>query len=55
MPVGIIINCLSVALGGICGTLAGRKLSEDFKTQLNMVLVMPFSWLWSFVILPLIS
>ncbi len=37
MPIGIIINVLSVALGGIVGTVAGHKLSHDFKEKLNMV------------------
>ncbi len=37
MPIGIIINVLSVALGGLVGTLAGHKLSTDFKEKLNMV------------------
>ncbi len=37
MPTGIIINVLSVALGGIVGTVAGHKLSLDFKEKLNMV------------------
>lgn len=37
MPTGIIINVLSVALGGIAGTLVGHKLSLNFKEKLNMV------------------
>ncbi len=37
MPTGIIINVLSVALGGLCGSLFGHKLSENFKENLNMV------------------
>ncbi len=37
MPTGIIINVLSVALGGLVGTVAGHKLSADFKEKLNMV------------------
>ncbi len=37
MPTGIIINVLSVAIGGIVGTVAGHKLSLDFKEKLNMV------------------
>ncbi len=37
MPTGIIINVLSVALGGLVGTVAGHKLSLDFKEKLNMV------------------
>ena len=37
MPTGVIINVLSVALGGLIGTVAGHKLSLDFKEKLNMV------------------
>ena len=38
MPIGVIVNCLAVVIGGLCGTLAGHKLSEEFKYQLNIVL-----------------
>ncbi len=37
MPTGIIINVLSVAVGGLIGTAAGHKLSLDFKENLNMI------------------
>lgn len=37
MPIGIIINSLSVVVGAIIGSLAGHKLSESFKENLNMV------------------
>jgi len=37
MPYGIIINVLSVLIGGIVGTLAGRYLSTEFKTQITYV------------------
>ncbi len=37
MPVGILINVLSVIIGGIVGTIAGHKLSLDFKQKMNMV------------------
>ena len=37
MPTGIIINVLSVAIGGLVGTVAGHKLSLDFKENLNMI------------------
>lgn len=36
MPVGIIINALSVLLGGIFGAIGGRKMSNNFKDGLNM-------------------
>ena len=37
MPTGIIINTLSIALGGIIGALAGKILNERLKTTLNMI------------------
>lgn len=37
MPIGIIINCSAVAIGGLFGCLAGQKLPENFKTQLNII------------------
>ena len=37
MPIGIIINSLSIALGGAAGTWIGNKLSMDFKEKINMI------------------
>lgn len=37
MPIGIIINASSVALGGIVGTLVGKKLSSEFKATLTLI------------------
>ena len=37
MPVGVITNVLSVALGGIVGTLFGGKLSTRFKESLTLI------------------
>ncbi|MDO4621025.1 MAG: DUF554 domain-containing protein [Lachnospiraceae bacterium] len=37
MPIGIIINVLSVVIGGILGAVMGDKLHMDFKEKLNMV------------------
>lgn len=37
MPVGIIINCLAVLLGGIIGAAAKDKISAKFKENLNMI------------------
>lgn len=37
MPIGVIINALSVVIGGILGTVLGHKLTQDFKTQINLV------------------
>ena len=38
MPIGVIIDAASVAVGGILGALAGHKLPENLKAQLNIVL-----------------
>lgn len=37
MPTGIIINSLSILLGGAAGGLLGHKLTEKFKTEITMV------------------
>ena len=37
MPAGVIINVLSVALGGLAGSVFGNKLSSEFKEKLNLV------------------
>lgn len=37
MPIGIIINSLSILLGGIFGTLAGHRFPDKFKTDLTLV------------------
>ncbi len=37
MPIGVIINALVVVIGGIVGALAGDKISEAFKENLNTV------------------
>lgn len=37
MPVGVIINAMSIVVGGILGTVAGHKLKEDFKGNLEMI------------------
>ena len=34
MPVGEILDVLSVAIGGIIGALAGKRLSEEFKKKI---------------------
>ncbi|ETW88242.1 hypothetical protein Y022_08605 [Streptococcus thermophilus TH1477] len=36
MPTGIIINSLSIILGGIAGGLFGDYLRDDFKENLNL-------------------
>jgi hypothetical protein len=37
MPIGIIVNALSIVVGGAIGTLVGGKLSGDFKDKINMI------------------
>ena len=37
MPIGVMINVLSVAIGGIIGAAAGEKLPDKFKNELNLV------------------
>ena len=37
MPVGIIVNCLSVALGGWMGAVLTDRIPELFKTQLTQI------------------
>lgn len=38
MPIGVIINCLAVTIGGLCGNVVGQKLSDYMIEQLYMVL-----------------
>ncbi len=37
MPVGIIINALSIVLGGLCGAVVKDRLSDNYKDTLNMI------------------
>lgn len=37
MPVGVIINALSVVIGGIIGAVLGNKLTDNFKDKINMI------------------
>ena len=37
MPIGVIINALVVVAGGITGALAGNRISDSFKENLNTV------------------
>lgn len=37
MPIGVIINALSVVFGGIVGALVGKKLTPEFKANLTLV------------------
>ena len=38
MPIGVIVNALSILIGGIAGTIAGNKLTDGFKKKINMIL-----------------
>ena len=37
MPIGVIINALSVVVGGVLGAVAGGLLKDDFKERINMI------------------
>jgi len=37
MPIGVIVNSLSVLLGGLLGAVVGDRVSEELKTKINMV------------------
>ena len=37
MPIGVIINALSVVIGGILGAVVGNKIADDFKDKMNMI------------------
>ena len=37
MPIGIIINALSVSVGGVIGMLFGSKVPEKIKTELIQI------------------
>lgn len=37
MPLGIILNTMSIVFGGILGTWAGGRLSDNFKENMNMI------------------
>ena len=37
MPLGVIVNTLSVVIGGIIRALIGNKLTDDFKEKVNMI------------------
>lgn len=37
MPTGVIINACAIILGGLAGGFFGERLSEKFKTEINMI------------------
>lgn len=40
MPIGVIVNALSVATGGLLGALLRGRLSRTFQEKLNLI----FGW-----------
>ena len=37
MPIGVIVNGLSVVFGGMIGGILGNKLSDRFKAEITLV------------------
>lgn len=37
MPIGVIVNALSVVIGGLVGAFLGNKLTDNFKEKINMI------------------
>ncbi len=37
MPIGVIVNAMSVLLGGLLGAAVGDRVSEELKTKINMI------------------
>ena len=37
MPIGVIVNALAIAVGGLIGAAAGGRLSDEFKDKMNMI------------------
>lgn len=37
MPIGVILNCLSVLLGGFLGVVVGKYMKEEFKATLTLI------------------
>lgn len=37
MPIGVIVNALSIVIGGLMGAVIGKRLPENFKVKMNMV------------------
>lgn len=37
MPIGVIVDVLAVVLGGLSGSVAGNKLSDNLKSQMNTI------------------
>lgn len=52
MPIGVIIDALSVVFGGLLGAIAGGLLKEDFKERMNMVFACSLGAVVSLVAVP---
>lgn len=52
MPIGVIIDALSVVFGGLLGAIAGGLLKEDFKARMNMVFACSLGAVVSLVAVP---
>lgn len=37
MPTGVIVNTLSIVIGGIIGAVLGNRIADDFKDKMNMI------------------
>ena len=37
MPIGVIVNALSIMIGGLLGAVLGNRLTDDFKEKINMI------------------
>ena len=37
MPIGVIVNSLSIVIGGVVGAMWGSRLSQEFKEKLNLI------------------
>ncbi|MGT2911576.1 DUF554 domain-containing protein [Streptococcus cameli] len=37
MPIGVLINSISILLGGIAGAFLGNKVTDEWKSQLNLI------------------
>lgn len=38
LPIGVIVDALAIVIGGTIGAAAGKKLKEDFKENMNLIL-----------------
>ncbi|MCD8346824.1 MAG: DUF554 family protein [Lachnospiraceae bacterium] len=37
MPIGVLVDTLSILFGGLIGAFAGKWLTDDFRENLNMI------------------